>query len=94
MSENTMQKRCDQMGFKGIMHIHGLRKTFSTYMNGYRPAFNSRSETDAIEMCLDHFERDPIRGTYNHAEHMDMRFAIMQTWANEIERERLVVSNT
>ena len=89
MSENTKQKRCDQMGYKGVMHIHGLRKTFSTYMNGYRRAFNSRSETDAIEMCIDHFERDPIRGTYNHAEHMDIRFAIMQTWADELERERL-----
>ena len=94
MSENTKQKRCDQMGYKGVMHIHGLRKTFSTHMNGYRPAFNSRSETDAIEMCLDHFERDPIRGTYNHAEHMDIRFAIMQTWADELERERRELIST
>lgn len=88
MSENTMQKRCDQMAYKGVMHIHGLRKTFSTRMNEYRPEFNSKSETDAIEMCIDHFERDPIRGTYNLAEHMDIRFDIMQTWADELERQR------
>ncbi len=54
----------------------------------YRPAFNSKSDADAIEMCLDHFERDPIRGTYNHAEHVDIRFSNMQTWSDELDNER------
>lgn len=88
MSENTLQKFCDELGYKGKMHVHGLRKTFSTRMNELRHAFNSRTETDAIEMCLDHFERDPIRGTYNQAEHTAIRAEIMQTWADELERER------
>ncbi|TDJ22342.1 MAG: DUF4102 domain-containing protein [Gammaproteobacteria bacterium] len=48
MSENTMQKLCHQLGYKGKMHIHGLRKTFSTYMNGYRPAFRGSDERDLL----------------------------------------------
>lgn len=89
MSENTLQKFCDQLGYKGKMHVHGLRKTFSTRMNELRHVFNSKTETDAIEMCLDHFERDPIRGTYNQAEHMDVRAEIMQVWADELDQERI-----
>ena len=85
MSENTLQKFCDELGYKGRMHVHGLRKTFSTRMNELRHAFNSKTETDAIEMCLDHFERDPIRGTYNKAEHMAVRAEIMQVWADELD---------
>ncbi|MCZ6656833.1 MAG: site-specific integrase [Gammaproteobacteria bacterium] len=88
MSENTLQKFCDELGYKGKMHVHGLRKTFSTQMNGLRHAFNSKIDTDAIEMCLDHYERDAMRGTYNHAEHLGVRTEIMQTWAVELEKER------
>jgi hypothetical protein len=50
---------------------------------------DEKTETDAIEMCLDHFERDPIRGTYNQAEHMDVRAEIMQVWADELDQERI-----
>lgn len=87
MSENTLQKFCDEIGYRGKMHVHGLRKTFSTRMNELRHAFNSKTETDAIEMCLDHFERDPIRGTYNKAEHMGVRAEIMQAWADELSSQ-------
>lgn len=88
MSENTLQKLCDELGYKGKMHVHGLRKTFSTRMNELRHAFNSKTETDAIEMCLDHFERDPIRGIYNKAEHMNVRFEIMQSWADQLDQSQ------
>ena len=40
-------------------------------------------------MVLDHFERDPIRGTYNHAEHMATRAEILQVWADELESEKV-----
>jgi len=88
MSENTLQQFCDQIGYKGRMHVHGVRKTFSTRLNELRDAFNTKTETDAIEMCLDHFERDPIRGTYNHAEHLGLRAEIMQRWSDELDRAR------
>ena len=88
MSENTLKKFCDGLGYKGKMHVHGLRKTFSTYMNEMRHAFNSKTDTDAIEMILDHFERDPIRGTYNKAEHMALRSDILQAWSDELDREK------
>ena len=85
MSENTLQKFCDSIGYKGKMHVHGLRKTFSTHLNEMQEVFNSRIDTDAIEMCLDHFERDPIRGTYNQAEHMAIRSAVLRpTWRRSI----------
>lgn len=87
MSENTLQQFCAQLGYKGRMHVHGIRKTFSTRLNELRDAFNSKTDTDAIEMCLDHFERDPIRGTYNHAEHLSLRADIMQRWSDELDRE-------
>lgn len=87
MSENTLQQFVDLVGYRDRMHVHGLRKTFSTRLNELRDAFNSKTDTDAIEMCLDHFERDPIRGTYNHAEHLGLRAEIMQRWSDELDAE-------
>jgi len=87
MSENTLQQFVTLLGYRDHMHVHGLRKTFSTRLNELRDAFNSKTDTDAIEMCLDHFERDPIRGTYNHAEHLSLRAEIMQRWSDELDAE-------
>lgn len=58
---------------------HSLRGTFSTWANerGFNP--------DAIERQLAHVERNKIRGSYNAAEYLPERRALMQAWADACE---------
>ncbi|OOG51259.1 integrase arm-type DNA-binding domain-containing protein [Rhodanobacter sp. C01] len=80
MTATTLNRALERMGFNGKDSIgfsaHGFRATASTILNemGYRP--------DVIERQLAHAERDKIRASYNHAEYMDERKAMMQEWAD------------
>ena len=63
----------------GYMTSHGFRHTASTMLNelGY--------EADIIELQLAHTNKDRIRATYNKAQWMDKRIAMMQDWANYLD---------
>ncbi|PCI73138.1 MAG: integrase [Gammaproteobacteria bacterium] len=63
----------------GYMTSHGFRHTASTMLNelGFDP--------DIIELQLAHINKDRIRATYNKAEWMDKRIAMMQSWANYLD---------
>ena len=50
---------------------------------GFRP--------DVIERQLAHTERNRIRAAYNRAEYMEERRAMMQAWADHLDR--LVAGN-
>jgi integrase len=71
------------MGFSGKDGIgfsaHGFRATASTMLNelGYR--------ADVIERQLAHRERNKVRASYNQAEYLVERRAMMQSWANLID---------
>lgn len=79
MTATTLNRALERMGFNGKDSIgfsaHGFRATASTLLNemGYRP--------DVIERQLAHAERDKVRASYNHAEYMQERTAMMQEWA-------------
>jgi integrase len=83
MTATTLNRALERMGLngKGTMRFsaHGFRATASTILNelGYRP--------DVIERQLAHSERDRVRGSYNQAEYLIERRAMMQAWADLID---------
>ena len=83
MTATTLNRALERMGFngKGSMRFsaHGFRATASTILNelGYRP--------DVIERQLAHGERNAVRASYNQAEYLSERKAMMQAWADLID---------
>lgn len=83
MTATTLNRALERMGFNGKDSIgfsaHGFRATASTILNetGFRP--------DVIERQLAHAERDKTRASYNQAEYMPERVAMMQQWADMVD---------
>lgn len=80
ISENTVTYALARMGFKGRMTGHGFRSVASTILNehGYRH--------DVIERQLAHAERNQVRAAYNRAEYLSERKAMMQEWADYLDK--------
>ena len=79
MTATTLNRALERMGYGGRFSAHGFRATASTMLNemGYR--------SDLIERQLAHAERNKVRASYNQAEYMPERKAMMQAWANLID---------
>jgi integrase len=79
LSDSTLNVAFERMGYGSRFSPHGLRATASTILNeqGFRP--------DVIERQLAHTERNRIRATYNKAEYLEERAAMMQHWADFID---------
>ncbi len=83
MTGTTLNRALERMGFNGKDSIgfsaHGFRATASTILNeiGFRP--------DVIERQLAHAERNKVRASYNQAEYLEERRAMMQQWADLID---------
>jgi integrase len=80
MTATTLNRALERMGFNGKDSIgfsaHGFRATASTILN----EFGYRSEV--IERQLAHAERNKARASYNQAEYLEERRAMMQQWAD------------
>lgn len=78
-SRGVLWKAVASMGYLGRFSPHGIRATGSTMLNemGYRP--------DWIDRQLAHKERNKVRASYNRAEYLDERRAMMQAWADYID---------
>ena len=92
MSSTTINRALEYMGFAGKEHEvnfsgHGFRATASTILNelGYRSV--------VIEMQLAHRERDKTRASYNQADYLPERVAMMQAWANLMDEYAKPQSN-
>jgi integrase len=79
MSNNTILKAFERMGYKGRMTGHGFRGVASTALNemGYRP--------DVIEAQLAHVEENRVRAAYNHARYVEERRELMQAWGDYLD---------
>jgi integrase len=79
MSDNTILKALERMGYKGRMTGHGFRGVASTALNemGYR--------FDVIEAQLSHVETNRVRAAYNHAQYLDERRELMNAWADYLD---------
>lgn len=76
MSENAVLYLMGRMGYGGIMTGHGWRTVASTWAN------EASHNKDAIERQLAHAPDDKVRATYNRAEHLPERRAMLQAWAD------------
>lgn len=78
MAENAALRAC---GFGSGVHVgHGFRSTFSTICN------EAGMRSDVIEAQLAHIGNDKVRGAYNRALYMSERVALMQWYADELDR--------
>jgi len=82
ISNNTLLKALQIMGYKGRMTGHGFRGLASTALNemGFRP--------DVIEAQLAHIEENRVRAAYNHARYRTERQQLMQAWADYLDAVR------
>jgi integrase len=80
MSNNTILKALERMGYKGRMTGHGFRGLASTILHeqGY--------VHDHIELQLAHAPRNAVSAAYNHALYLEPRAKMMQDWADFLER--------
>ena len=79
MSNNTILKALERMGYKGRMTGHGFRGVASTLLHemGFDHAH--------IELQLAHQERNEVSAAYNHATYVKQRAKMMQDWADYLD---------
>lgn len=79
MSNNTILKAIERMGYKGRMTGHGFRGVASTILHelGWRH--------DLIELQLAHQERNQVSAAYNHATYLTERRKMMKSWADQLD---------
>ncbi|MCV2360994.1 integrase arm-type DNA-binding domain-containing protein [Paucibacter sp. TC2R-5] len=79
MSNNTILKALEIMGYKGRMTGHGFRGVASTLLHeqGFEHAH--------IELQLAHAERNEVSAAYNHALYLPQRAAMMQAWGDYLD---------
>jgi integrase len=80
ISENTVLKVIEHMGYKGRMTGHGFHSVASTYLNNL-----GKIRPDMIEAQLAHGDKDQVRAAYNRADYMEYRKAMMQFWADTLD---------
>jgi integrase len=80
MSNNTILKALERMGYKGRMTGHGFRGLASTILH------EQGKPHDHIELQLAHSPRNAVSAAYNHALYLVPRAKMMQEWADFLER--------
>jgi integrase len=82
MSNNTILKALERMGYKGRMTGHGFRGLASTILHeqGY--------PHEHIELQLAHAPRNAVSAAYNHALYLEPRARMMHDWADFLEHMR------
>jgi integrase len=82
MSNNTILKGLERMGYKGRMTGHGFRGVASTIL--HEQGFDHQH----IELQLAHAPRNAVSASYNHALYLKPRAKMMQDWANFLDLTR------
>ncbi|MGH9590749.1 MAG: tyrosine-type recombinase/integrase [Terracidiphilus sp.] len=80
MSNNTILKALERMGYKGQMTGHGFRGLASTIL--HEQGYNH----EHIELQLAHAPRNAVSAAYNHALYLEPRARMMQGWAEYLEQ--------
>lgn len=79
MSNNTILKALERMGYKGRMTGHGFRGIASTLLH------EQGFDHSHIELQLAHQERDAVSASYNHALYLAQRARMMQAWSDYLD---------
>jgi integrase len=87
ISENTLNHALMRLGYKNSMTSHGFRAMFSTIAHEKikEHGFNS----DIIESCLAHMERNKVKAAYNRDSRMkyiDEKRELLQWWADWLNK--------
>lgn len=82
MSNNTILKALERMGYKGRMTGHGFRGLASTIL--HERGYNH----EHIELQLAHTPRNAVSAAYNHALYLEPRTKMMAEWADFLEQAR------
>jgi integrase len=82
MSNNTILQALERMGYKGRMTGHGWRSVASTWLHEHHFAH------EHIELQLAHAKEDKVSAAYNFALYLDDRAAMMQAWADALDKMR------
>lgn len=82
ISNNTILKALERLGYKGKMTGHGFRGIASTLLHeqGY--------PHEQIELQLAHQKRDAVSAAYNYAQYLPQRTQMMQDWADYLDQCR------
>lgn len=75
----SFRQMLNVLGWGGKYSPHATRTTGSTRLN------ESGFASDWIERQLAHAEPNAVRRTYNHAEHLEDRAKMMQSWADMLD---------
>jgi integrase len=83
MTAATFRQALKVLGWSGKYSPHATRTTGSTHLNemGYT--------SDWIERQLAHVETNAVRRTYNQADHLASRRAMMQAWADNLDQLKI-----
>lgn len=88
MSENTVRSALRRLGYDNDeMTAHGFRAMARTML-----AERLGVAPEVIEAQLAHAVADPLGRAYNRTQYLDQRIAMMQAWADYLERLRLGVA--
>jgi len=83
-SKAIILRALGRMGYTGKMTGHGFRSAASTALNEHKTKWGIHR--DVIELQLAHVEKNASRAAYNFAEYLDERRAMMQQWANHLDK--------
>lgn len=83
-SKAIILRALGRMGYTGKMTGHGFRSAASTILNEHKTKWGIHRDT--IELQLAHVEKNASRAAYNFAEYLDERRAMMQQWADHLDR--------
>ena len=84
MSENAVNVALRAMGYdRETVTGHGFRATARTILDE-----NLRYRVEVIEMQLAHAVRDPLGRAYNRTKYLEERAAMMQAWADYLDKLR------
>jgi integrase len=80
ISNNTILKGLERMGYKGRMTGHGFRGLASTILH------EQGFPHEHIELQLAHAPRNAVSAAYNHALYLEPRTRMMQAWGDFLQR--------
>jgi integrase len=80
MSNNTLLKAIERMGYKGDMTGHGFRALAMSTLKenlGYRH--------EVVDRQLAHAQKDKLESAYDRAKYLEERRKMMRCWADYID---------
>ena len=88
MADRSLNALMERLGFSGDGTPHRMRVAFSTHFNG------EGANVDVIEHCLAHVPNNRLRAAYNRHAYQAERRALLQAWANHLDKLRRTVPTT